>query len=347
MSEAIASILSTSSDTARMRLLAGNGDESVNEEVLQQFEALFLQQMLKSMRTASLGNGLFQSDQTEFYRDMYDQQIATDLAAKEVLGISQLINRQLGLNSNEGNAIDASEGQTAETKNLISNIEPLVSNYNAASVRPNSNQVEVVTQAIPAVQGVGEFEQNSSLHALAEIRLQPIEVAQDSARPFAFKPDSPEHFVDYAYELSKPAAQRLGVDAKVIIAIAALESGWGTHTPSNGDITSNNYFGIKADNRWQGPSVDSETLEFADGVFNKLKQSFRAYEDLSASFNDFAEFLLGNERYSRALGFAHDAKLFVQEIQKAGYATDPKYADKVLNVLNSDAFTGIRDGFIK
>ena len=97
MSEAsIASILSTSSDTSRLRLLAGKGDETVNQEVLQQFEALFLQQMLKSMRTASLSDGMFQSEQTEFYRDMYDQQIAADLAQKEVLGISQIINRQLG-----------------------------------------------------------------------------------------------------------------------------------------------------------------------------------------------------------------------------------------------------------
>ena len=55
----------------------------------------------------------------------------------------------------------------------------------------------------------------------------------------------------------------------------------------------NNYFGIKADSRWQGAAVDSETLEFVDGVFNKLKQSFRAYQDLGDSFNDFAEFLPG------------------------------------------------------
>ena len=68
MSEAIASILSTASDTARLRLQASNGEQEVNDEVLQQFEALFLQQMLKSMRTASLSDGLFQSEQSDFYR---------------------------------------------------------------------------------------------------------------------------------------------------------------------------------------------------------------------------------------------------------------------------------------
>ena len=98
MSQGISSILSSSTDTAQLRLLASRGDSSANSEVLQQFEALFLQNMLKSMRSASLGSSLFQSDQLEFYRDMYDQQIATDLANKEMLGISTLLNRQLGLN---------------------------------------------------------------------------------------------------------------------------------------------------------------------------------------------------------------------------------------------------------
>ena len=63
MSQGIASILSTASDTAQLRLQAG-ADGEVDSEVIQQFEALFLQQMLKSMRTASLAEGLFQSDQS-------------------------------------------------------------------------------------------------------------------------------------------------------------------------------------------------------------------------------------------------------------------------------------------
>ncbi len=101
MSEGIASLLSTASDTARLRLQAGNGEQQVNDEIFQQFEALFLQQMLKSMRTASLSEGMFQSEQSEFYREMYDQQIATDLAKKEVLGIANILSRQLGGDTSE------------------------------------------------------------------------------------------------------------------------------------------------------------------------------------------------------------------------------------------------------
>ena len=338
MSEAIASILSSSSDTARMRLLASNGDESVNDEVLRQFEALFLQQMLKSMRTASLGEGLFQSDQSEFYRDMYDQQIATDLASKEIVGIANLINRQLGLNQQEANTLSDGEKVNSTTRATVTEqLHPVQS----ANLKPfgdndfnntKSNILSDKKNINPILDVVKTIDDSKTEHA---------QVVQPSVRPLAFKPNSPQEFVDYAYAYSQPAAKRLGVDADVIIAIAALETGWGNHLPTDDSGSSNNYFGIKADGRWYGEKVQSETLEFERGVFNKLQQPFRAYQNLGESFNDFAEFVLGNERYSKAVEFAHDTVRFLQEIQKAGYATDPKYADKILNVLNNKAFTGI------
>ena len=297
MSEAIASILATSSDTAQMRLLASNGDSAANEEVLRQFEALFLQQMLKSMRTASLGDGLFQSEQTEFYRDMYDQHIATDLAKKEIVGISNLIGEQLGIA--QAAASDAIEN------NLAASLGQSVTN-------------NLFTDSAPLHAAVG---------ASSELRSQSI------------YPKSPQEFVEFAQQHTDDAAKRLGVSADVIIAIAALETGWGQHVPTDGSGSSNNYFGIKADPSWQGEQVHTETLEFAGGVFNKIEQPFRAYNDLAQSVNDFAEFLLGNERYARALEFAHDSKKFLQEIQNAGYATDPQYANKILNVLSNKVFS--------
>lgn len=325
MSEAsIASILSTSSDTSRLRLLAGNGDENVNDEVLQQFEALFLQQMLKSMRTASLSDGMFQSEQTEFYRDMYDQQIAADLAQKEVLGISQLINRQLG------------GREQIETPNESADITSI----NIADIKRIPHVDVKAGSDDKQLQGVESLVQRfiSEIHDVENKRVEELDVV----RPLAFKPETPDQFVDYAYEFSHKPAKELGVDAEVIIAIAALETGWGKHLPTDNGGSSNNYFGIKADDRWSGNYVTSQTLEFEENTFNELKQSFRAYDNLKESFNDFADFILGNERYAQALEFAHDTKRFLHEIQNAGYATDPKYADKILNVLNNKAFEQIR-----
>ena len=300
MSEAIASILSTSSDTAQMRLLASSGDAAVNEEVLQQFEALFLQQMLKSMRTASLGDGLFQSEQTEFYRDMYDQHIATDLAKRGIVGISNLIGEQLG--------VAKTEEQSTENE-LLDSLQASVSGSLSNNLFANS------------------------------VPLHVDETTSSETRALAFNPNTPQEFVEYAQQHTDAAAKRLGVSADVIIAIAALETGWGQHVPADSNGSSNNYFGIKADQSWQGEQVNKDTLEFADGVFNKIEQPFRVYENLAQSFNDFAEFLLGNERYAKALEFAHDSKQFLQEIQNAGYATDPQYANKILKVLSNKVFS--------
>jgi flagellar protein FlgJ len=330
MSEGIASLLSTASDTARLRLQAGSGEQQVNDEIFQQFEALFLQQMLKSMRTASLSQGMFQSEQSEFYRDMYDQQIATDLAKKEVLGIANILNRQLGDNYSVQNSSDEQDIHATPFNKAISN------GVNLIESRVGVESVEQVQH------GLDDYVQKLSTYLQSDSKVgADVQSAHEvkAARPLAFKPETPDEFVELAYEYAKAPAERLGVNAEVLVAIAALETGWGSHLPKDHSGSSNNYFGIKADSRWQGEQVGSQTLEFEGSAFNELKQSFRAYESLQESFTDFAEFLLGNDRYSYALEFANDTKQFLNEIQSAGYATDPKYAEKILNVLSNKAFS--------
>lgn len=323
MSQGIASILSTVSDTAQLRLQAGNG-EPVTDEVIQQFEALFLQQMLKSMRTASLSEGMFQSEQSEFYRDMYDQQIAADLAKQELLGIAQIINRQLGNNppsqmSDSGQERD--ESPAIESEATTENIH----SYSSISTVQNHQLTRLDTLVTDLSESIQE-----TLPAKAE---QP-----EFNRPLAFKPESPDHFVNVAYQYAKEPAEKLGVEPNLLVAIAALETGWGKHVPEDNYGSSNNYFGIKADSRWQGEQISTPTLEFEDGTFKEIKQTFRVYESIKDSFNDYANFLLANDRYSHALEFAGDTHRFIREIQNAGYATDPDYADKIINVLQSKVF---------
>tara|TARA_R110002096_G_scaffold425345_2_gene633911 strand:- start:62 stop:1063 length:1002 start_codon:yes stop_codon:yes gene_type:complete len=332
MSEGIASLLSTASDTARLRLQAGNGEQQVNDEIFQQFEALFLQQMLKSMRTASLSEGMFQSEQSEFYRDMYDQQIATDLAKKEVLGIANILNRQLGGDTDQTSA-DEQDITAISAKETIQHSVGLVQE------KINSNVTGQVKDNLDDF--VGKFVANVQSESIQGASVNSASVTKE-VKPLAFKPESPNQFVEIAYEYAKAPAERLGVDAEVLVAIAALETGWGSHVPKDAQGSSNNYFGIKADNRWEGKHVGSQTLEFMGGAFNEIKQSFRAYDSLKESFEDYAEFLLGNERYSYALEFAGDARKFLSEIQNAGYATDPDYANKILNVLENKAFMQLR-----
>ena len=324
MTDALASVVSTSADAARMRLLAVDGAVEDKEGILEQFEALFLQQMLKSMRASSLGEGLLQSDQSDFFRDMYDQQIAADIAQNRLLGISDLISRDLGLSSEQ-----AKQQDNENTDFDITNINRIPSRIDANTNSVLDTQIQSDNALLKAIE-------HPSANLVKEFDLNALNTGDQAPN---FSPESPQEFVDHVSQFAEQAAQKLGVSTDVLVAIAALETGWGRHTPNDGYKSSNNYFGIKADLRWQGDQVNSQTLEFVDGVFNKQTESFRAYSNLRDSFNDFAEFILSNDRYAQALEFAKDASQFLVEIQKAGYATDPEYANKVLNVLNNDAFT--------
>ena len=106
------------------------------------------------------------------------------------------------------------------------------------------------------------------------------------------------------------------------------------HTPkANYGQNSFNYFGIKANN-WQGRDVTNITKEFDGEKMVTVEDKFRAYETPAESFNDFAEFLLSNPRYQVAVQHSADSNRFVNELHKAGYATDPNYAKKIHSILN-------------
>ena len=372
----IASILANRSDSARLRLLASQGNRAANDEVLAQFEALFLQQMLKSMRAASPGSGLLRSQQTAFYWHMYDQHMASELAARQALGIAAMINKQLGtgsvrpkppapipapvangdrLNSNIINSKKLNSNKINNNKINSNNINSNnINSNNINSNNINSNNInsdrfsDAQTRAADSIRPLHAGQTGAGKFISADIASSDIDNS-DIGKPEAaltraqfFAPQSPQEFVALAYPYAHQPAEKLAVNAKVLVAIAALETGWGRHLPADKDGSSNNYFGIKADPRWPGKKVASQTLEFRHGIFNSLQQTFRAYATLKDSFNDFADFILSNQRYQKALAFTHDTQRFLQAMQQAGYATDPAYADKILKILDHSAFANIR-----
>ena len=146
--------------------------------------------------------------------------------------------------------------------------------------------------------------------------------------------------------LAEKAAGMLGVSPSVLLAQAALETGWGkfvTRDTASGK-SSFNLFNIKADSRWQGDAVQVQTLEYRGGVPEKEQARFRAYEDYADSFNDYVEFLQTNPRYQQALEQAEDPGRFVRELHAAGYATDPEYATKIERIFNSDLLAALGAG---
>lgn len=155
---------------------------------------------------------------------------------------------------------------------------------------------------------------------------------QTSLRPQPLAKDAAD-FVRQLWPHAQKAARELGVDAKTLIAHAALETGWGKFVPCNPDGTcSFNLFGIKAGSRWQGTATAVNTVEYEGGVAVKKRASFRTYESAADSFRDYASFIKNSPRYAAAVGSGGNAAAFATALQQGGYATDPLYATKLASV---------------
>lgn len=151
--------------------------------------------------------------------------------------------------------------------------------------------------------------------------------------------ESEQSFVSELWQHAKQAAEKIGLSPAVMLAQSALETGWGKYVITKSDgKSSNNLFNIKADKSWQGDKAAKASLEFEDGVAVKKQSNFRAYNNIAESFDDFVNFLQQNPRYKSALKTTANPTEYLNELQKAGYATDPNYAQKIINVLSRSEF---------
>lgn len=293
-----------------MRAQARVDPQSSLKQVAKQFEGIFIQMMLKSMRDASMGDAIFDSDQSKLYRDMFDKQVALDMASSKGIGIADALVRQLGKNVPEKNKAD-----TANLKLNHQEVSPL-----------RGKMLPYSTQRLSAV------DQNS-VRGLAEYELPEVKPIADKTQF-----NSPEEFTNHILPYAEKAAKELGVSPLVLISQAALETGWGRAITRHKDGSSSfNLFNIKADKRWDGNQVIKSTLEYDNGFAKHENASFRAYDSYADSFDDYVDFLRTNSRYGNVLRNSGNDKLYIQDLHKAGYATDPNYADKVLNILKRDS----------
>ena len=263
------------------------------ETAAKQFEAIFMQMLLKSMRSAQdvlESDSPFNSQNAKFYRDMHDQQLAVELSSNGSLGLSDLIVRQLG-----GGQDDYKPASVLRNDGNLSMIN--------ATKQPSTSQTTPFSEVIEQAKQSMNFEK-------------------------------PEDFVQQLTEPAKAVEKSLGIPFAVVIAQSALETGWGKKIIQKSDgQSSNNLFNIKADHRWQGDKVNKDTLEFENGTMTKKNAPFRAYDSVKDSVNDYINFLSSNDRYQDALNNSSNVEQFLHSLQKAGYATDPQYANKIIGTL--------------
>ena len=308
MAEAMTSTFMDIQGLASLRSHAREAPGTAISEVAGQFESLFVQMMLKSMRDATVDGGLFDSSQLDTYQQMFDQQISLELSQQGGIGLAEILVTQLG-----GGA------QTEPVIDEVGGVQPLVS-----LERPPLRVQRDVPGLIPPA-----AERQSVVRAVSA-------TGQDGLAT------SPEEFIQAVWDDAVVAAGELGLDPAVLVAQSALETGWGKKVIQAADGSSSfNLFGIKVGNGWRGDSSIVNTMEFRDGRAALEKAAFRVYDSLSTAFKDYVSFLKNNPRYQGALEKVSDSKAFLTELQQAGYATDPKYAEKILGILERGNYSNL------
>lgn len=149
---------------------------------------------------------------------------------------------------------------------------------------------------------------------------------------------TPEEFQARFGPYAQQVSQRTGLDPRLVLSQAALETGWGSSAPNN------NFFGIKSHGQAGGNTL--MTQEFEDGQMVNVPQSFRGYESPEQSFRGYADFILSNPRYQGVLAQG-DLSGQIAAMGQSGYATDPDYTNKLASIsrrLGGDVQISTRGG---
>jgi len=257
--------------------------------VAKQFEAIFLQSMLKTMRMGQHfldESSPFRGKHQETFQTMLDGQYASNISEGRGIGLATMLAKQL-------------EGSVGTTEK-----KPLLSMTSA-------NHISMPMKPSP-------------LAITPEVSAKPPETSQ-----------SMDDFVKSIWPYARQAANLLGLDPKILVAQAALETGWGQFIAKDVDgSSSNNLFNIKSTSGSENSSIKVKTTEFVADTPIKMTASFKKYPTVGHSFKDYVSLIKGNNRYEEAVANAQDPQQYIKALSEAGYATDPNYANKIMSIYN-------------
>lgn len=288
-------------DARSLSALKAGADKATPDtirETAKQFESLFMRELLKSMREATMKSGMLDNAGSDLGTDLFDQQMSVSMSGQPG-GLSDLIAQQL------------SRQMGVEM--------------------PGSTMGMANSSSLQPVKAPDTLTPKSSVGKLTASDMALTPVAPKKA-PTSTQAD----FVSKHTEAANKIEKATGIPASFMLGQAGHETGWGKHQIKNKDGSNSfNLFGIKAGSSWTGKVAEVTTTEYVNGVAQKKVAKFRAYDSFEDSFKDYARLISDSPRYAKAREQTQSVTAFATGLQKAGYATDPEYAAKLSRAINT------------
>ncbi|OHV12019.1 flagellar rod assembly protein/muramidase FlgJ [Kushneria phosphatilytica] len=314
------------------------------KQVSQQFESMLLTMMLKSMREASPKSELLDNSSMDTYKSMMDRQWAQTLSERGI-GLADMLVSQLGGQTGGKSGVDDKTGPAGltaitgeEAPRTLSRTLSVGEDQVAAL---NARRLEALRAVdgqsghplVAAEAGRDDKPTDGSLLGLAATSTN-VKRATDHAVALEDLPAHVSAFIARVGDAARQVSHATGLSSRLIMAQAALETGWGNSEIRDGSGgASHNLFNIKATGGWQGKSASVATTEYENGRAVNTRDNFRVYDSYGQAFADYARLITENPRYAGVLQ-ADSPEEAARQLQQSGYATDPNYASKLIAVMS-------------
>jgi len=307
------------------RAAKDNSPEAI-KATARQFEAMFMNMMLKSMRDATPQDGPLDSEQSRSFTAMLDQQLSQNLANRGI-GLAEVLAKQLSKTA----AVTPESSASNSPATAKSAGADQIARYQAVAAM-NQNNLTAINASNTDNQPNTQLEM--SMTNFDPDNKTPRNESIGNISSVSTLTQSKKAFQQNMASAAQEASTASGIPAQYLIGQAALESGWGKREIKGQDGTNSfNLFGIKATGDWKGKVVSTTTTEYINGEKQQRIEKFRAYDSYAESFKDFTKLIRSNPRYDNVIGNGQNPAEYAQALQKGGYATDPQYANKLTQLI--------------
>ena len=287
----------------KLKFQAGQNSPEAIHETAKQLESLFMRELIKSMREATMKSGMLDNAGTDLGSDLLDQQLASQMTGLPG-GLGDLIAKQLTrqMGGSESDALSADDSALSS----LSQFEGLSS------------------RRLPGTKKAAAAKTQSDAAAVNALNSSPKYGSHQT------------QFVKQQSDIAEKVAKESGIPASYMIGQAGHETGWGQfQIKMKGGASSHNLFGIKADSGWKGKVAEVTTTEFVNGKPEKRLAKFRAYDNYEDAYRDYARLISESPRYAKAREQTGSSVAYANGLQRAGYATDPDYANKLSRAITT------------